>query len=78
MTKNEFDLVGFIIDFEGGMASDEEVVEGFQYIINNNLAGQLQGFYGRTARALIDKGFCKPANEWSPREARENFLSYMT
>ena len=34
-------IVGFIIDFEGGMASDEEVVEGFQHIIDNNLEGQL-------------------------------------
>lgn len=54
----KFDSVGFIMDFEGGELDDEQVIEGFQHLIDSGLVWQLQGFYGRTASALIDAGHC--------------------
>ena len=76
MSEKEFDTVGFIIDFEGGEASDVEIIEGFQHLINTGMAWTLQGFYGRTAKSLIEQGFCKDANEWTRREAKEQFEQY--
>ncbi len=65
-TTETFDMVGFIMAFEGGdLASEEELVEGFQHLIDSGHAWTLQGFYGRTAAALIDAGLCT-----DPREKR--------
>ena len=51
------DLFSRMMDFEEGTLSFEEVVELFQDLVNTGLAWQLQGFYGRTARALIEDGY---------------------
>lgn len=53
-----FDSMGFIIAYESGECTEEEVVEGFQHLINNGLAWTLQGSYGRTAMSLINAGYC--------------------
>ena len=44
--------------FEGGEISDEELVKGFQNLIDSGMAWTLQGSYGRTATALIEQGLC--------------------
>ena len=44
----------YIEDYEG----DEFFVESFQYLIDTGLVWQLQGWYGRTARDLINAGIC--------------------
>lgn len=72
--EKSFDVVGFIIAFEGGDISEPEIVEGFQHMINSGIVWTLQGFYGRTATALIEQGFCKEAGEWTPEEAVDFFL----
>jgi len=54
--KEKFDEVGAIIAFESGELNEEGVIELFQHLVNNGHAWQLQGFYGRTARHLIDQG----------------------
>lgn len=41
--------------------SEEEVVEAWQTLIDTGLAWQLQGWFGRTAQDLIDRGVCAPA-----------------
>lgn len=43
---------------EGEGASEEEQVEAWQYIIDKGLCWSLQGWFGRTAQALIDEGVC--------------------
>lgn len=53
-----FDTTGFIIEFEDGNCTEEEVIEGFQHLIDTGLCWQLQGSYGRTASALIQAGHC--------------------
>jgi len=52
------DRIDFIIAFENGEATDEETIENFQKMIDDGSVWGLQGFYGRTAQALIDSGKC--------------------
>ena len=47
-----------IIAFEQGELDEEGILELFQELIDSGLAWQLQGSYGRTARALIEAGYC--------------------
>lgn len=53
-----FDLTGFVIAYEGGELDEAAIIDGFQHLIDSGLAWQLQGHYGRTAKALIDAGYC--------------------
>jgi hypothetical protein len=53
------DSVDFIMAYEGGELGQEEIIEGFQALIDSGLAWQLQGSYGRTAKALIEGGYCR-------------------
>ena len=39
-------------------ATQEEVVAAWQHLIDTGLVWQLQGFYGRMARELIEHGVC--------------------
>ena len=36
--------------------SDEQFLEAWQYLVDTGLAWSLQGFFGRTAKKLIDQG----------------------
>lgn len=56
-TKSKpYDYISAVIDFEQGTLEDKDVLILFQYLINTRLINQLQGFYGRTARDLINAG----------------------
>lgn len=55
---NRFDTVAFVMAYEGGELGEDEMIEGFQHLIDSGTAWQLQGHYGRTANALIDAGHC--------------------
>lgn len=46
----------FIMAFEAGELDDDQIVAGFQSLVDNGLAWKLQGSYGRFARTLIDAG----------------------
>lgn len=48
--------VDFIIAYENGELSEDEIVAGFQDGVNTGLVWQLQGSYGRTAQRLIQEG----------------------
>jgi hypothetical protein len=54
------DLFSMMMDFEAGELDDEGVIELFQQLVDNGMAWQLQGFYGRTAMALIEEGLINP------------------
>ncbi len=47
---------------EGENATEEEQTEAWQHLINTGLCWTLQGWFGRTAKRLIDAGVCQPAN----------------
>ena len=50
-------LLDQMIAYESGeMEDDEEVLDFFQNLVDSGVAWQLQGHYGRTARALINAG----------------------
>jgi hypothetical protein len=46
---------------EGESATEEEAINAFQYLIDTGQCWSLQGWYGRTATALIEAGYCTPA-----------------
>ena len=56
---NDFSTVDFIIDYEAVALSEEEVIHGFQHLIDNGIVWSLQGHYGRTAATLIAAGQCR-------------------
>ena len=39
--------------------SKEQIIEAWQYLHDTNLAYKLQGWFGRTARDLINEGIIK-------------------
>jgi hypothetical protein len=47
-----------IIAYEQGELDEEGIIDMFQELISSGLAWELQGSYGRTAKALIDAGYC--------------------
>lgn len=36
--------------------SEEQYIEAWQYLVDSGLAWQLQGWFGRTAKHMIDEG----------------------
>jgi hypothetical protein len=55
---NTFDAVMIA---ETGDISEPEVVEAWQHLIDTGIVWSLQGWFGRTARDLIENGVCRPA-----------------
>jgi hypothetical protein len=49
-------ILSAIIDFESGTLSEEETVELFQALVDQNLAFEMQGSYGRMAMDLYSAG----------------------
>lgn len=39
-------------------AEEYEILEAWQYLIDTGVVWTLQGFYGRMARDLIERGIC--------------------
>lgn len=56
--STQFNTVGFIMNFESGNCSADEIIEGFQHLIDTGTVWHLQGAYGRTAQSLIEAGYC--------------------
>lgn len=44
-------------------ASEEAQIAAWQHLIDNGMVWKLQGWYGRTATALIERGICKKATQ---------------
>jgi len=51
-------VINQVIAYEQGELDEEGIIDMFQQLINSGLAWQMQGSYGRTAKALIDAGYC--------------------
>jgi len=52
------DLTSRIIAYEQGDLSEDDTVKLFQELIDNGMAWEFQGHYGRVATALINEGWC--------------------
>lgn len=50
-----FDAIGIAEGFIQA-ESEDQVIAAWQYLVNTGLAWQLQGWFGRTAQALIEQG----------------------
>ena len=58
LIQSSYDACAAIEGFDGVEHTEEEIVEAFQFLIDNGDAWTLQGFYGRTAHNLIQQGVC--------------------
>lgn len=54
---NDFDAVMIAEGVQE--ASYDETIEAWQHLIDTGLCWKLQGFFGRTAKHLIDQGICQ-------------------
>lgn len=59
-TAAPFDLTTEILAFEEGESDEERTIALFQHLDDTGMAWRLQGFYGRTARDLIEAGYVTP------------------
>lgn len=46
-------------------ASQEQIIEAYQHLINTDIVWQLQGIFGRTAANLIEQGACEGKVPWA-------------
>ena len=58
-----------ISDFEAGEMDEETMADFFQGMIDSGVVWQLQGHYGRTAKALIEAGLCMTAEDRATADA---------
>jgi len=56
---DNFEAVGLAEGFIDG--DEDQVIEAWQHLVDTGLAWQLQGFFGRQARAMIDAGVINEA-----------------
>jgi hypothetical protein len=56
-TPKVYDSLNAIIAYEQDELNNDDVLELFSHLIKSGLAWQLQGCYGRQAKALIDAGY---------------------
>ena len=54
------DVFSAIITIEGleDVDGEQNVIDAWQYLIDTGVVWSLQGYYGRTAQALINEGVC--------------------
>ena len=57
--EKQMDILDAILLIEGEEGfSPEQYHTAFQLLIDDGIVWKLQGFYGRSAKALIETGFC--------------------
>jgi hypothetical protein len=54
-------ILNQVIAYEQGELDEESIIDLFQELITSGMAWKMQGSYGRTAKALIDAGYCAEA-----------------
>jgi len=59
---DRFDAIGIV---EGWIETDNmsESIQAWQYLIDTGLVWELQGWYGRRAKVLIESGVCTESQE---------------
>ena len=59
---DRFDSIGIV---EGWIETDimSESIQAWQYLIDTGLVWELQGWYGRRAKVLIESGVCTESQE---------------
>lgn len=57
------DMIDKIMAYESGEMSDEDIIAFFQQLVTTGMAWRLQGHYGRTAVAFINRGLIEVKQE---------------
>jgi len=57
INEEELNIVDWIMQFETGEISEKNFFKLFSHLIKTGKAWSLQGFYGRTAKAVIEQGY---------------------
>lgn len=55
------ELLDKMVAYEAGNLTMQEMVDLFQQLVDSGDVWKLQGFYGRTAKALIEEGLVTPS-----------------
>lgn len=70
--------VDFIMDFESGSSSYEEILKNFQQMIDSGIVWKLQGSYGRMAHHLLEKGLCySPHGNFTKEQVQLNVQDFL-
>ena len=60
MTENKtltvYDACAVVEGFDGEEHTEQEIIEAWQYLLDVGAVWTLQGWYGRTATALLEQG----------------------
>ena len=66
-------------DIPNGVDEYDANVLAWQYLIDTGHAWRLQGWYGRTAKGLIEEGICRPKKTLgNPVETHKKGIVYKT
>ena len=57
-----FKAISIAEGFADGEYTQEQQIEAWQYLIDTELVWSLQGWFGRTARVMIEEGLCTCKN----------------
>ena len=58
---NTYTACSIVGGFSGEDHTEKDHITAWQYLIDTGICWTLQGWYGRSARDLIDAGMCQPA-----------------
>ena len=56
---NTYDAIGLCEGFVAA-ESEDQIIEAWQYLHDTGLAYRMQGWFGRTAQAMIEEGVITP------------------
>jgi hypothetical protein len=62
-----YEACSIVEGFCDGEPDEDEILEAWQFLVDQGLAWRLQGWYGRTAALLIEQGIINPP----PQEQEE-------
>lgn len=62
-TMTLYEASSIVEGFCGYEPSETQLNAAWQYLIDTGACWMLQGWYGRSAMALIEAGVCRPAKE---------------
>jgi len=58
---------------EGEGASEDEQLQAWQYLVDTGLCWKLQGWFGRTAKDLLDEGLLHKPKKKSPENSHDYY-----